>query len=100
MDRKRILTEFDSLPDLLRLARDQVTSNGDIYQLQEELLTKMRSERISCRTSMPYRHSVSCQLCGDTSPEVLYTLYLFSPNGREQIFEIWESRIHQIRFHD
>ncbi|MDZ4725031.1 MAG: hypothetical protein SH817_02660 [Leptospira sp.] len=97
---KQTLAEFDSLPDLLSLARDQVTSNNDVYQLQEELLSKMRLERVSCRTSMPHRHIFSCQLCGIKSPEVIYTLYIYSLDGKEQIIEVWESRIHQIRFHD
>jgi PP-loop superfamily ATP-utilizing enzyme len=63
---------FYSLPDLLKLAIEQ--NSSDRYKVQDELREQYRSEGVSFRWSMPVRHFGHCNQCKEQFTEVIYQL--------------------------
>jgi hypothetical protein len=94
---------FDTLPDLLTMAKEQASLAGDIYKMQALLREEYRRRGLPFKWSMPMRHTYHCSICNHIAPETLYEVENPHPQVARyapRLIKLLESEIHQLRFHD
>lgn len=103
MDNAALWQVYDALPDLLNLARSQKVDAADpafdVYACQDQLAQKHESRLAPYIWSMPYRHLVTCPICGWASTEIQRRVVKPQKASKIQKMEIMESELHAIRQH-
>ena len=104
MDTTDLLYIFDSLPDLLAIAREQATVPGvNLYDIQDTLREEYRRQGKPFKWSMPYRHLYQCPTCGNSSTAIQYeleNLHIKDELSPLHRIVLWEEEVHMIREHE
>jgi hypothetical protein len=98
-----LLQVFDSLPDLLALARQiKERDGGYAYEIQDNLRKEHRKKKLPFKWSMPYRHIDRCDQCDYYNTAIKHELE--NPQIKDHSsplhqVQLWAMDIHKIREH-
>lgn len=103
-EQSKLLTVFDSLPDLLAMAGEiQDKEGGHIYDIQDKLRDEHRANKTPFKWSMPYRHIDSCSQCSYVNTAIRHGLENPQISDREsplRFVATMDIEIHKIREHN
>ena len=100
---QKLLTIYDSLPSLLDIATERAKeTDGNAYDIQNDLMIEYHENSTPFRWSMPYRSLFECFRCGYLSTEIQHSLY--NPNMKDVDPTLYsaglsEGDLHRIREH-
>ncbi|MBN2387436.1 MAG: hypothetical protein JXB85_10475 [Anaerolineales bacterium] len=95
MDTREFLQALAKIPNLLELARQDQDTHS--YLLQKRMRTQYRQEGRPFLYSMPMRHLVRCELCGQQQTAVQHEV---EDPARGVKVAFSELDLHRARFHD
>ena len=93
---RQLLERFYALPDLLALAKEKSSPNGDPYPEQERLSKEYNGKQLAYRLSMPQRHRAKCKSGEHPVAAIQYTLA--DPRHGTRV-QLWEVDIHEALVH-